>query len=156
MQIPVLGLYRDEAFCGEAQMVASQRYVAPGEGGRLRSQRCPALPHFYDSVQLPARAARTSCAAHSQDAHCRGCAGAAPPHFTTLPCTHQLPVNQPEAVPPRAGLWTYKKLSGFGHFIPREAAEELNPVLVDFLAGTGAKAAAQDTAADAGVVTAEP
>ncbi|KAL4431752.1 hypothetical protein ABPG77_002968 [Micractinium sp. CCAP 211/92] len=83
LQIPVLGVYRDEPYCGEAQMKASERYVAPG-------------------------------------------------------------------------LWTYKKLPGFGHFIPREAAEELNPLLVDFLAGPGAKSAAHTAPADGGAAALEP
>ncbi|KAL4440422.1 hypothetical protein ABPG75_003423 [Micractinium tetrahymenae] len=83
LQIPVLGVYRDEAYCSEAQMKASERYVAPG-------------------------------------------------------------------------LWTYKKLSGFGHFIPREAADELNPLLVDFLAGTGGKGAAHAAAVADGTIAVEP
>lgn len=83
LQIPVLGVYREEGYCGESQMKASERYVAPG-------------------------------------------------------------------------LWTYKKLSGFGHFIPREAAEELTPLLVDFLGAPAAKPAAQAAAAGASAVAAEP
>jgi pimeloyl-ACP methyl ester carboxylesterase len=36
-----------------------------------------------------------------------------------------------------SGPWSYRRIEGCGHWIPVEAAERLNPLLVDFLAGGG-------------------
>jgi pimeloyl-ACP methyl ester carboxylesterase len=36
-----------------------------------------------------------------------------------------------------SGPWRYRRIEGCGHWIPVEAAERLNPLLVDFLAGGG-------------------
>ncbi|MCU1426842.1 MAG: putative hydrolase or acyltransferase of alpha/beta superfamily [Actinomycetia bacterium] len=36
-----------------------------------------------------------------------------------------------------AGPWRYERVEGCGHWIPIEAAERLNPMLVDFLSGSG-------------------
>jgi len=35
--------------------------------------------------------------------------------------------------PWRAGKWRYERIEGAGHWIPRDAPEELNRLLLDFL-----------------------
>ena len=36
-----------------------------------------------------------------------------------------------------AGGFRYERIEGCGHWVPIEAADRLNPLLVDFLAGSG-------------------
>jgi pimeloyl-ACP methyl ester carboxylesterase len=36
-----------------------------------------------------------------------------------------------------SGPWRYERIEGCGHWVPVEAADRFNPLLVDFLAGTG-------------------
>ena len=40
------------------------------------------------------------------------------------------------------GCWSYVRLEGLGHWIPRDAPQQLNELLLGFLGSSGAAAAA--------------